>query len=50
MRAGVTDPAERARVLAAIVDDLNRPHDPGTIRPTRPADWEDSRLMRVDFD
>ena len=31
----VTDPAERAAVLAAIVDDLNQPHDPGTIRPTR---------------
>ncbi|MFI5845327.1 nitroreductase/quinone reductase family protein [Catenuloplanes sp. NPDC051500] len=46
----VTDPAERAAVLSAIVDDLNQPHDPGTIRPTRLADWANSRLMRVDFD
>jgi deazaflavin-dependent oxidoreductase (nitroreductase family) len=46
----VTDPAERAAVLAAIVDDLNQPHDPGTIRPTRLADWTDSRLMRIHFD
>ncbi|MGW2625166.1 nitroreductase/quinone reductase family protein [Micromonospora taraxaci] len=46
----VTDPAERAAVLAAIVDDLNQPHDPGTIRPTRLADWADSRLMRIHFD
>ncbi|GAB2593952.1 hypothetical protein Aab01nite_82410 [Paractinoplanes abujensis] len=46
----VTDPAERAAVLAAIVDDLNQPHDPGTIRPTSLADWADSRLMRVHFD
>jgi len=46
----VGDPEERARVLAAIVDDLNQPHDPGTIRPTRLADWAESRLMRIDFD
>lgn len=46
----VTDPAERAAVIAAIVDDLNQPHDPGTIRPTRLADWADSRLMRIHFD
>ncbi|WP_422769988.1 nitroreductase/quinone reductase family protein [Plantactinospora sp. WMMC1484] len=46
----VTDPAERAAVLTAIVDDLNQPHDPGTIRPTRLADWADSRLMRIHFD
>jgi deazaflavin-dependent oxidoreductase (nitroreductase family) len=46
----VTDPAERAAVLAAIVDDLNQPHDPGTVRPTRVADWADSRLMRIEFD
>lgn len=45
----VTDPEERARVLAAIVDDLNQPHDPGTIRPTRLSDWADSRLMRVEL-
>ena len=31
----VTDPAERRAVLAEIVADLNQPHDPGTIRPTR---------------
>ncbi|GAB7039115.1 MULTISPECIES: nitroreductase/quinone reductase family protein [Catenuloplanes] len=46
----VTDPAERAAVLAAIVDDLNQPHDPGTVRPTRLADWAGSRLMRIHFD
>jgi len=46
----VTDSTERAEVLAAIVDDLNQPHDPGTIRPTRLRDWAASRLMRVDFD
>lgn len=46
----VTDPAERAAVLTAIVDDLNQPHDPGTIRPTRLAEWADSRLMRIHFD
>ena len=26
-----------------------RPHDPGTIRPTRLEDWADSRLMRISF-
>ncbi|MEU4475595.1 nitroreductase/quinone reductase family protein [Micromonospora sp. NPDC023888] len=46
----VTDPTERAAVIAAIVDDLNQPHDPGTIRPTRLEDWAASRLMRIDFD
>ncbi|ROO52600.1 deazaflavin-dependent oxidoreductase (nitroreductase family) [Micromonospora sp. Llam0] len=46
----VTDSTERAAVLAAIVDDLNQPHDPGTIRPTRLQDWAASRLMRIDFD
>ncbi|WP_166850213.1 nitroreductase/quinone reductase family protein [Isoptericola sp. BMS4] len=45
----VTDPAERQAVLAEIVADLNQPHDPGTIRPTRLADWADSRLMRISF-
>ncbi|WP_219910597.1 nitroreductase/quinone reductase family protein [Saccharothrix carnea] len=45
----VTDPAERQAVLAEIVADLNQPHDPGTIRPTRLEDWMDSRLMRVTF-
>ncbi|GIG39347.1 nitroreductase/quinone reductase family protein [Cellulomonas phragmiteti] len=45
----VTDPAERRDVLAAIVADLNQPHDPGTIRPTRLEDWADSRLMRISF-
>lgn len=45
----VTDPAERRAVLAEIVADLNQPHDPGTIRPTRLEDWADSRLMRVSF-
>ena len=45
----VTDPDERIAVLTAIVDDLNQPHDPGTIRPTRLQDWAKSRLMRVTF-
>lgn len=45
----VTDPEERAAVLEAIVDDLNQPHDPGTIRPTRLEDWMGSRLVRVVF-
>ncbi|ONI71664.1 nitroreductase family deazaflavin-dependent oxidoreductase [Kribbella sp. ALI-6-A] len=45
----VTDPDERQAVLAEIVADLNQPHDPGTIRPTRLEDWADSRLMRVSF-
>ncbi|MBJ7357786.1 nitroreductase/quinone reductase family protein [Nocardioides sp.] len=45
----VTDPAEREAVLAEIVADLNQPHDPGTIRPTRLEDWADSRLMRIGF-
>ena len=48
--ATVTDPSERAAVIAAIVDDLNQPHDPGTIRPTRLDDWATSRLMRIAFD
>ena len=45
----VTDPAERQAVLEAIVADLNQPHDPGTIRPTRLEDWADSRLVHVTF-
>lgn len=45
----VTDPAERRAVLTEIVADLNQPHDPGTIRPTRLEDWADSRLVRLDF-
>lgn len=45
----VTDPAVRQAVLAEIVADLNQPHDPGTIRPTRLEDWADSRLMRISF-
>lgn len=45
----VTDPAERQAVLEEIVADLNQPHDPGTIRPTRLEDWADSRLVRVTF-
>ena len=45
----VTDPAERQAVLAEIVADLNQPHDPGTVRPTRLDDWVDSRLMRITF-
>lgn len=45
----VTDPTERQEVLAEIVADLNQPHDPGTIRPTRLEDWAQSRLMRVTF-
>ncbi|MDX2622961.1 nitroreductase/quinone reductase family protein [Streptomyces sp. WI03-5b] len=45
----VTDPAERHTALAEIVADLNQPHDPGTIRPTRLEDWAHSRLMRISF-
>ncbi|WP_243883883.1 nitroreductase/quinone reductase family protein [Cellulomonas fengjieae] len=45
----VTDPAERQAVLTEIVADLNQPHDPGTIRPTRLEDWAESRLMRISF-
>jgi hypothetical protein len=45
----VTDPAERQAVLEEIVADLNQPHDPGTIRPTRLQDWADSRLVRISF-
>ncbi len=45
----VTDPIERQNVLAEIVADLNQPHDPGTIRPTRLEDWSNSRLMRITF-
>lgn len=45
----VTDPVERRAVLAEIVADLNQPHDPGTIRPTRLEDWADSRLVRLTF-
>lgn len=45
----VTDPAERLAVLTEIVADLNQPHDPGTIRPTRLEDWATSRLARVTF-
>ncbi|WP_149205433.1 nitroreductase/quinone reductase family protein [Actinotalea subterranea] len=45
----VTDPAERQAVLTEIVADLNQPHDPGTIRPTRLEDWARSRLMRITF-
>ena len=45
----VTDPAERQAVLAEIVADLNQPHDPGIIRPTRLEDWADSRLVRISF-
>lgn len=45
----VTDPAERQAVLAEIVADLNQPHDPGTIRPTRLEDWAHSWLMRISF-
>jgi hypothetical protein len=45
----VTDPAERQAVPAEIVADLDQPHDPGTIRPTRLEDLADSRLMRISF-
>ncbi|MGW4061111.1 nitroreductase family deazaflavin-dependent oxidoreductase [Amycolatopsis sp. NPDC004747] len=45
----VSDAAERQAVLAEIVADLNQPHDPGTIRPTRLEDWAESRLMRISF-
>lgn len=48
--APVTDPEERRRVLAAVVADLNQPHNPGTIvQPTRLEDWLDSRLARITF-
>ncbi len=46
----VMDRQERNAVLTAIVADLNQPHDPGTIRPTRYEDWANSRLMRITFD
>jgi F420H(2)-dependent quinone reductase len=45
----VTGLAERQGVLAEIVTDLNQPHDPGTVRPTRLEDWAGSRLMRISF-
>ncbi|MEE3850165.1 nitroreductase/quinone reductase family protein [Gordonia sp. LSe1-13] len=45
----VTDPTERQDVLTEIIADLNQPHDPGTIRPTRIDDWAASRLMRISF-
>ncbi|MFF0311685.1 nitroreductase/quinone reductase family protein [Streptosporangium sp. NPDC004379] len=45
----VTDPAERQAVPAEIVADLNQPHDPGTVRPTRLEDRADRRLMRIGF-
>lgn len=45
----VADPAERHAVLEEIVADLNQPHDPGTIRPTRLEDWTNSRLMHITF-
>lgn len=48
--APVTEHRTRQAVLSAIVDDLNQPHDPGTIRPTRLKDWVSSRLMRITFD
>lgn len=40
----------RERIIDIIVADLNQPHDPGTIRPTRLEDWADSRLMRISYD
>ncbi|WP_329061114.1 hypothetical protein [Amycolatopsis sp. NBC_01480] len=36
-------------MLAVNVADLNQPHDPGTVRPTRLEDWADSRLMWISF-
>ncbi len=45
----VTDEQERRAVLEEIVADLNQPHDPGTIGPTRIQDWLSSRLLRVTF-
>ncbi|MEU6630290.1 nitroreductase/quinone reductase family protein [Streptomyces parvus] len=45
----VTDPERRREVLAAIVADLNQPHDPGTIGRTRLDDWLGARLAHVTF-
>ncbi len=45
----VTEEKERRAVLTEIVADLNQPHDPGTIGPTRLEDWLGSRLMRISF-
>jgi len=45
----VVDEGDRLPVLQAIVDDLNQPHDPGTIGHTSLEDWLASRLMLIDF-
>lgn len=49
----VLDPAERTRVFAAIIADLNQPANPaGIAQPVEPlAAWlEGSPLIRVDFE
>lgn len=47
----VTEAAERHAVLAAIVDDLNQPANPGQLpQPVRLADWERScKLVELTF-
>jgi deazaflavin-dependent oxidoreductase (nitroreductase family) len=47
----VPDPADRARILGAIVDDLNQPSDPGGVAPQRLEDWlAGSPLLEIVFD
>lgn len=48
----VTDEAERRRIFAQFVDDLNQPSNPGRIaQPTRVEDWmAGSPLLEVSFD
>ena len=48
----VTDPAERHRVMAEIVEDLNQPHNPARIaQPACLEDWlRASPLIEIVFD
>ena len=48
----VSDPEERRRIFAEIVDDLNQPSNPGWIaQPTHLEDWVDgSPLLEIRFD
>jgi deazaflavin-dependent oxidoreductase (nitroreductase family) len=48
----VPDPGERARILEAVVDDLNQPANPGGIpQPQQVEDWiAGSPLLEVVFD